>query len=191
MDKWIHNYVKENVNRGRIASEDEKLYEYGYTLLFEKLLVFLTAVVIAVLFHAFLEVVLICAAFIPLRTYSGGYHAKSRWQCMILSGGFLVIAILLVKGLSEPILSVPYIYFLAEIIPAWCILKYAPVDTKYRKISEKESKFFKKVSVIIFLVEVMAGAVFLWGKGEIVTSILVSHMAVALSLLVEKKGGSK
>jgi accessory gene regulator protein AgrB len=110
---------------------------------------------------------------------------------MILSGGFLVIAILLVKGLSAPILSVPYIYFFAEMVPAWCIFKYAPVDTKYRKISKEESKFFKKVSVIIFLAEVIVGAVFLLGKGEIVTSILVSHMAAALSLLVEKKGGSK
>ncbi len=43
MDKWIHNVVAENIRKGKIAENEIEIYEYGYTMILEKMIIFLSA----------------------------------------------------------------------------------------------------------------------------------------------------
>ena len=66
------------------------MYQYGYRLLIEKICALILTIVIAVLFHAWLEIILFCSAFIPIRTFAGGKKAAdpgSRDQG-VLPGAF-------------------------------------------------------------------------------------------------------
>ena len=101
MDKWIHNVVAENIRKGKIAENEIEIYEYGYTMILEKMIIFFISIVIAFALNAIWEVIALCVTFIPLRIYSGGYHAKSRYWCMVLSGLMLIIGIIVVRSFQE------------------------------------------------------------------------------------------
>lgn len=47
MDKWVHNVVADNIKRGKIDENEAEIYEYGYTLMLEKIIIFVICVVIA------------------------------------------------------------------------------------------------------------------------------------------------
>ncbi len=52
MDRWIQNIVANNIRKGKIAESDAEIYKYGYTLMFEKILMVVIGVVIALLLDA-------------------------------------------------------------------------------------------------------------------------------------------
>jgi len=100
MEQWIQNAVSRQIKKRKIPESEAEIYEYGYRLMIEKAGAFLLTVLIALVFHAWKEIVLFCIAFVPLRVYSGGYHAKKTISCMILSGTILVSNVFAVKGLN-------------------------------------------------------------------------------------------
>lgn len=46
------------------------------------------------IFKAYWEIIILCIAFIPLRQYAGGYHAKTRSACLALSALYMIGAVL-------------------------------------------------------------------------------------------------
>lgn len=56
MDKWIHSVVVDGIKKGKITENEAEIYEFGYTLMIEKLYIFLISVVIAIVLDAVWEV---------------------------------------------------------------------------------------------------------------------------------------
>ncbi len=184
MDRLIHKLVEINILKGKITKEEADLYAYGYMLLVEKILIFMISILVAVLCDAFFEIILLCITFIPLRTYSGGYHAKSRWACMILSGIFLIVGIYSMRWLKHFIDM--KLFVMGEILCGFVMMKFAPVDVEQRKITSSERKYFRKVLAVINGIEIILGIVSLtFGKTIYASSILVSIFLCACSLIGE------
>lgn len=189
MEKWIHKKVNQKIEQGKIPESERDLYVYGYTLVAEKLVIFLVTMFIAIVFNALLEVLLLCITFVPLREYTGGYHANSRIGCNLLSAIYIIVALLGIKYLPMVIHISQYI--LGEFVCAAIIFRYAPVATDKREISESENRFFRKMTLSILAIELILGIIFSILKNYYVMSImLVTHMGVAAALLGEmiKKG---
>ena len=170
MDKWIHSVVVDGIKKGKITENEAEIYEFGYTLMIEKLYIFLISVVIAIVLDAVWEVFTLCIAFIPLRVYSGGYHAKSRWGCMMLSGAFLIFGVIIARRIKA-ILNVCG-FIIVELVCGIILIKYAPVDVKQRKLSDSEQCYFKKISTIIAAIETLIGILFFCCQKDMVTSII-------------------
>ena len=184
MEKWIHKKVNQKIEQGKIPESERDLYVYGYTLVAEKLVIFLVTMFIAIVFNALLEVLLLCITFVPLREYTGG-----RIGCNLLSAIYIIVALLGIKYLPMVIHISQYI--LGEFVCAAIIFRYAPVATDKREISESESRFFRKMTLSILAIELILGIIFSILKNYYVMSImLVAHMGVAAALLGEmiKKG---
>ncbi len=170
IDKWVHSVVADSIKKGKIAENEAEIYEFGYTLLIEKLYIFLISVVIAIALDAVWEVLTLCITFIPLRVYSGGYHAKSRWACAILSGAFLISGVMIAREINA-ILNVSG-FIIIELICGIILIKYAPVNVKQRKISDSEQCYFKKMSIIIAVIETLIGILFFCCQKDMVMSII-------------------
>ena len=184
MDKLIHKLVEVNISKGKISNEEAEIFTYGYRLLVEKILIFLISIFVAALCDAFFEIVLLYISFVPLRTYCGGYHAKSSLACMILSGVFLTLGIYGIR-IMEYNISIE-LFVLEVIICGLVLMKFAPIDVKQKKITDNERIFFKKVMMIVFIVECFDGIILiLMEKVIYASSIFVSFFLCVFFLAVE------
>lgn len=183
MGTCIAKFVDYQIRKKRIDPSEAEVYQYGYRLLIEKICALILTIVIAVLFHAWLEIILFCSAFIPIRTFAGGYHAKHSLSCMVLSAGVLIFNIfagrwILIAGFAN-------YAFLLEIILFPVIAWMAPIENSNRKISESERSYFKKVVLVLYAVEVLAELVLmLCGKTDLTAFVILAHVSVAGSLAV-------
>lgn len=182
MDKWIHNVVANNIRKGKIHENETAIYEYGYILLVEKILIFIICVVIALILDAVWEVLALCITFIPLRVYSGGYHARSRWGCMVMSGIFVVVGITGIKVFDQQIDILTYL--LIEIACISIIGKFAPVATIQKPITDSEVCHYKKRVIVIVGVELLLGLLcFYFGVLTMIISIILSNLCNVISVL--------
>lgn len=183
MEGCIAKFVDHQIRKRQIAQSEAELYQYGYRLLIEKACALILTIVIAVLFDAWMEIFIFCAAFIPVRTFAGGYHAKHSLSCMILSAGVLIFNIFAGKW----VLAAGYEGYalLLEVLLYPVIVCLAPVENVNRRISESERKYFKRIVLVLYAAEILAGFVLqLWGRADLAALIVLAHISVAGSLAV-------
>ncbi len=185
MEECIAKFVDHQIRKRRIEQSEAEVYQYGYRLLAEKVCALLLTFLIAVLFDAWMEILLFCIAFIPIRTFAGGYHAQHSLSCMVLSAVVLILNVITGKWF----LTTGYGSFalMLEVILYPFIAWFAPVENSNRTISESERKYFKRVVVVIYAVQILVCGLLLWfGKEEWVCSVVLAHVSVAGSLVVGK-----
>ena len=185
MDKWIHKMVDSQVKNQRIQESEVEIYQYGYRLLFEKIGALLLTIMIAIIFDAYWEVFFFCVAFIPLRVYTGGYHAGNALCCMILSGFALTGNIFLVRWL-QMIFNGTY-FIVLELFWGILLCYFSPVETKERRITESERKYFRKMALCIFGIQVL-GEIILIGMGysRWIISFAVAHGINLITVIFPK-----
>lgn len=69
--------------KGNIKKSEKEIYHYGYMLVLDGLLDTILLLIYGFLIHKFMPTVLFVLVFTTVRMFSGGYHARSRWQCIL------------------------------------------------------------------------------------------------------------
>lgn len=139
-------------NKETIQSEDRELYRYGFEQGLTMLLNLVTTLVIGLLFGKLLEVCLFMAAYIPLRSYAGGYHAKTPFRCYLLSIVILTAVMLFMKYLALDNI----VYCLMILVSGAVILILSPVEDKNKPLDDSELKVYKNRASSILLIEMIA-----------------------------------
>lgn len=132
-----------------IDKEDEDLYQYGILQGFRIILNLVSALIIGLLFGKLPEIVLFMTAYIPLRSYAGGFHAKTPPRCYVLSVAMLCLVSI---GLREDVLSDTVLYVVSA-VSAVTVLAVSPVEDKNKPLDEAETRMFRKKAIIILAVE--------------------------------------
>lgn len=137
------------IQKQAIEETERELYEYAVHSLIMLIAPLFMALGIGGLFGEFEMSIVFILPFMILRKYSGGYHAKSQWVCLILSSLLLAVcfwvAEYLVAGL---VLSI------VLILSSISLAIFSPVDSENRRLSEEEQKAFSKtgrILVVLFL----------------------------------------
>lgn len=99
----------------------------------------------------FLESVIFMAAYIPLRSFAGGYHAKTPVRCYILS--LIMITVVLAGTKYLPFTNVVYYVILA--VTVLIVLLLSPVEDKNKSLNRTENKVYKKSVMIITATELV------------------------------------
>lgn len=153
----INNLSKRFVDRllsdGTITQEEYELYVYGLFMLLSQIMFLIVICIIGISLGCILESIIFYIAFQFTRRYAGGYHAATETKCEILSTLSLLACVCIIK------LSKFYDFQIAMIIStvlsAICILLFCPLDTPEKPLSEKEFKYFRRVSWLILFVIVL------------------------------------
>ena len=74
-----------------ISSDQEVVCKWGMTHILDTLFNIATFTAIGLLFRMLPETAVFTVAYIPLRSFAGGYHAKTPFRCWVISN-FLLIA---------------------------------------------------------------------------------------------------
>ena len=88
------------VARGTISEERFSICRYGIKQLFSVCLNLLTTLCIGMVFGLVWESVLFTAAYIPLRSFAGGFHAKTPVRCYWYSAAMIAIVLALLLLIS-------------------------------------------------------------------------------------------
>lgn len=138
------------ISSNTIKQEDKDLYIYGIFMLLSQLMFILLTVAFGLVLNCVIESIIFYIAFQFIRRYAGGYHAKTETRCEIMST-LSIFACLVVIRLSK-MFDFNMVLLCLTIISAVSIAVLCPLDTPEKPLSEKEFKYFRKISLIILFV---------------------------------------
>ena len=104
------------------------------------------AAIIAIITNTVYPTAAFLTAFIVIRQYIGGYHAKTHLGCMSIFA--VVLCCFAVLSRYIPAECEVWISMLSVILSIFLILKFAPVEHPNKPISGKEKSKLKKSGII-------------------------------------------
>ena len=127
--------------------------------------------------------VLFMTAYIPLRSFTGGYHAKTPLRCYFFSVVMLIIVSIGIKYYSAPDLA----YVIAFLAGLFIVVILSPIEDKNKPLDETENKIYKRRTIIITFVEFTIGLLFkLLGSNDFFVSIIYSFVVLGIMLILGK-----
>lgn len=185
IQKIVDRIVDRQVENQTIEQEDINIYKYGYFLLFEVLINIIISLVVGGVFNDIKTVVLFLILYIPLRTYSGGWHADRLWKCTFISNLILVIA----EVISNYCIKyIPVMYCIPlMILFGIYILVVSPVDTESKPLENYERESYSKKVKIILFIHIIVLILFIFfqnRKGIIIIEYV--YMVQVIMLVIEK-----
>lgn len=142
--------VKCLLKQSDIKDDEQDLYQYGFFVLLSQILYFIVTCIMGALFGIFFESIIFYVAFQFIRRYAGGYHASTETRCEIMST-LSILACIVVIRLSKTY-DFQFALLVVSIASAACIAVLCPLDTPEKPLSEKEFKYFRKISWLILSV---------------------------------------
>ncbi len=136
--------------QNKFMAEDKELYRYGIQQGLNLALNILTTMIIGCLFGMFYSSVLFLLSYMPLRSFCGGYHAKTHFRCYIYSVVMITCILLVAKYLTFSAL----VYEILILVGFTVILLLAPVEDQNKTLDSDEKRMFRKKACIIAILEV-------------------------------------
>lgn len=155
-ESFISTLRKNNI----INEDNAEIVKYGFELLILKALFFVICIFIGVIMSEIIESILFAASFTLLRSYAGGYHAKTKAKCFVLSLLTIIVALICCK-LAVDFNWIIHVSLIISIISSVIIWIVAPVDTINKRLDELEIKMYKRKTRIVLIIEMCALVVLL------------------------------
>lgn len=173
VDYLIHHHI--------IAAEERDLYLFGLRQLWRFAGNLLTALAIGLCMGMIWQSILFSLAYIPLRQYAGGYHARNAKVCYILSTVLILLVLLLIKCLSFRWITVVVLLLLADFI----IWLKAPVESENRTLTDGETFVFRKrTRIILAVLNALVLTAYAGTAEQISACILMAIVAAAFMVAV-------
>lgn len=185
VSKLSAHITKKLLSNSTINKEDEELYRYGLFMLLSQLMYLLISCIFGLIFDCLFESIIFYIAFQFIRRYAGGYHASTEIRCEILSTLSILACIVAIK-LSK-IHDFQNALLIISAASAVCVFFLCPLDAPEKPLSEKEFKYFRKVSWMILIVIIIAIVVSYIFKFRIVVAPCCLSLILESILLVVGK----
>ena len=155
VEKIVDCIVKSQTSSGKIKQEENSVYLYGYTLLFEKLINIVIVLLISFVTGRWIEIWVFLFAVIPLRSFVGGWHAKKFWQCTVISNAAVILLLVIIEKI---IIKNQFFYAVFEItigiLMCWLVLamtfSYPTVKWLLFFNSQRQNDYEKIIAMVIF-----------------------------------------
>ena len=124
-------------------------------------------------------------SFLFLRERTGGYHAKTEWQCALYSAAMIFAAMFALPIFAEE----PNNYWAIMIVSSAVIWVSSPADNKQIHLSRAESKAMAKRARLRLLLLDAVSLTLLGVHGRLfANSIALAELSVAISLVLATAG---
>ncbi|NMA79860.1 MAG: accessory gene regulator B family protein [Clostridiales bacterium] len=156
MDKIVEKIVSIFYRNSIVNDDNIDVVRYGMEIVLLKVLFFLTILLIGVITNNVVNIFVFMLFYKPLRTYAGGYHAKTRIGCYFVSVLMLFLFLISVKLISmfDVLINAIYIVAIISGVTIWIL---APVETSNKPLDATEKCRYRLISRIILLVEFFVG----------------------------------
>jgi len=184
----MENVVTSLVSHNVLREEDYDLYLYSFRQLFIIVCHLTTYLVMAHLYHEIWILIVFLAAFIPLRSYAGGYHASKQLTCYFVSVA-TVFGILTLMKFS--IINL-WAFIVLALISFLVIVLMAPRESKNKPYEDDDRAYYRKKTLMILNVEALFAILFTWlGYRGLSEALFLAWTLVAVLLLLDSMALAK
>lgn len=135
------------IERPNTCYDKIEIYTYGFFVLYSNIIFLLLSMLLGAVLGVFLQGIIFYVAFFSIRQYAGGYHASTETRCEVMST-LSILACIVVIRLSKTY-DFQFALLVVSVVSAVCIVTLCPLDTPEKPLSEKELKYFRKISWLI------------------------------------------
>lgn len=186
MTNMLTNFI---IQHSDAKKEDTEIIAFGVKYGLITLAEILGMVVVSFIMRELIPGVVILIAFISIRVYAGGYHAKTLLRCVVMSNILFILTILGYKMLYLPIIVKRLIVLLLGVL----ILIFSPVENDNRRLSENEKKVFKNrallfysISLIIFILIKKLSNILVWAYLMILVVLILGIVKERMKMTSER-----
>ena len=164
-----------------ISEKESTIYQFGIERVLMDIVTDISIIIIGFFMHQILACLIFFIAFKILRSYAGGYHAKTQAHCYILSMGIVILALSAIPYIPTNMEILSIIIICATIT----ICLFAPVEAQNKPLDEVEKKVYRCKAWVRCGVEVAIIVICsLMHWNLVVQSMVCALVAVALSMVV-------
>lgn len=139
--KIVNNLTQSDI----VKAEDAEIYIYGINQILMYAINISSALIIGLIFGKFFEAAVFIAAYCSLRSFAGGYHAKTPLRCYVFS----VIMLIIVSIGMKYLYMANWVYYVVLAVATIVVFVLAPVEDRNKPLDEIEHKIYKRRTVLI------------------------------------------
>ena len=162
--------------------EKRDIYVFGVEVLLLNLLNILTALLVSIITGTKLHFLAFILVFVPLRIFSGGYHAKTSEVCYLITTATYVLSVLCVKRFPGMYSSIPALIALSVLIVPMILL--APIEHKNNSLSTYERKRNRLVSIALIAFDSLIFIALFLLSNSAATSIMIFMAINSVIMLI-------
>ena len=172
--KWL-------VEKEIIKIEDKELYAYGFWQGFILLFNFLTVIVIGFVANMFWQSIIFTIAYGSLRSFAGGFHARTQRNCYFYSILLLVLVLCVLRWNHWNVVSCTFIVLTSIIV----VFKLAPVEDENKPFDDIEIVVYRHRSrIICSILVIITFLLLLTNQIEIAICITISILTTSVMLIL-------
>ena len=175
----IAKYITENDE-----TADFEIIRYGMEIIMSSLMIFLTVTLVSLIIGTLVPALVFMIFFAVLRRAAGGLHAKSYYQCYIVSSLMSVAAGYLSKYIVAEYFY--YIFALTAVVSIFLVYYFAPSENSKRPLSKEEKVRFRLLSRIVIVIELVVILVYYNiypSNNEVYYAAIIAVILESLSLI--------
>ena len=132
-------------------SEDRAIYQYGIQQGLSIMLNLSTTLLLGIVTGMIWESIIFLAAYMLLRRYAGGFHAKTPARCYIYSSVMVLLSLLGINYMCDSILISICMFIVGSLI----IFLFSPIEDKNKPLDAAEQLVYQKRTRFYLIVEVV------------------------------------
>ena len=191
MNQILDHLMEKLLKDGFARSEDAEIVRFGLELTFMRTIISAATIIVAFALDSAPAVIAFMAVYQPLRSFCGGYHAKTRTLCFLFSMLEIVSVITATKILTYKFCHSSALFFIISGLTM--IITFAPTDTPSKPFDTVERIVFRKRSLIALFYALIMADICMYFSHD--TMLLAVSLAVfftgfllVIGRLTKKKG---
>lgn len=185
MDIFLDKIMDFIIHNRKIDDEEAEIVRYGLEMAVLKITFFAAALAVSLLMNSFWQFIIFISLFSVLRSYAGGYHAKTRIRCFIQSM-LLIVAAIIIMNITQKITYIIIPLSLIALTAGAAIWRLAPVDSKNKRLDFDEKAIMRRKTRITLIAEIIIGVVaYLLNFKMVSCAVVLSIIASCVLLLAE------
>lgn len=188
MIKKVAERITKFVCRGsNISSDMQDVYQYGIELTISTILNLLLIILVSAALCDIFSGLIFLAVFIIIRSFTGGYHARSYFKCNIV----FVLTFLLVWCAVQGMSAIPDGGLANRLLEAIVLLSfipviaYAPIENKNKTLDKNKRKRCRIIGIALYICTALSALVIQYVNIKYGSMMALTLSAVSIMMIIE------
>ena len=183
--KLASMFVERLIHSGLVSEDDRDLFGYGFWIVLSNVVCFFEVFIFGSILGVLWESILFYFAFISLRGYAGGAHARKEITCIFCTTLAMLCSMVAIRLMETR--GGHIIQFACLILGSMAIFLLSPLDSPEKPLDGTELQHFRNISLIFTgTIDIAAVIAHCAGINGFVETIAVSIILEGILLVIGK-----
>lgn len=182
ISRAIVRFISSNTD---IDNNMVEVYQYGVEITISSILNIVLILLCGLITGDLMCSLVFLMCFIPIRSYCGGYHARTYFKCNLIFVITFLFVVLLYRFFENMIGYNIFVYLAVALIAFIPIVVFSPVKNANKKLTALMTKKSRCISIILCLLSTCLAMYLIHCKINYGIVVIVTVAAVSVMIMVE------